>query len=85
MILVLILFAVGLFIGIKIAKSMKKKPMKSVPVEEGGVPTQPIETQVVKEPIKAIKVARVRIDIQGSKEKCINFCKGLKDLIQIER
>lgn len=84
MILVLILFAIGLFIGIKIAKSMKKKPI-NVPVEEGGVPTQPIETKVVKEPIKAIKVAGVRIDIQGSKEKCINFCKGLKDLIQIER
>ena len=84
MILVLILFAIGLFIGIKIAKFMKKKPI-NVPVEEGGVPTQPIETQEVKEPIKAIKVAGVRIDIQGSKEKCINFCKGLKDLIQIER
>lgn len=84
MILVLILFAIGLFIGIKIAKSMKKKPI-NVPVEEGGVPTQPVETKVVKEPIKAIKVAGVRIDIQGSKEKCINFCKGLKDLIQIER
>lgn len=84
MILVLILFAIGLFIGIKIAKFMKKKPI-NVPLEEGGVPTQPIETQEVKEPIKAIKVAGVRIDIQGSKEKCINFCKGLKDLIQIER
>lgn len=84
MILVLILFAIGLFIGIKIAKSMKKKPI-NVPVEEGGVPTQPVETKVVKEPIKAIKVAGLRIDIQGSKEKCINFCKGLKDLIQIER
>lgn len=84
MILVLILFAIGLFIGIKIAKSFKKKPI-NVPVEEGGVPTQPVETKVVKEPIKAIKVAGLRIDIQGSKEKCVNFCKGLKDLIQIER
>lgn len=80
-ILFLVAFIVTLIVGNKVIKAFKKKP--TVPVEEGGVPT--VETEVVKEPIKAIKVAGVRIDIQGSKEKCINFCKGLKDLIQIER
>lgn len=82
MIFFLVAFIVTLIVGFKVMKFFKK-PTKDVPIEEGGVPT--VETKVVKEPIKAIKVAGVRIDIQGSKEKCINFCKGLKDLIQIER
>lgn len=84
MILILILFAIGLFIGIKIAKSFKKKPMKSVPVEEGGVP-QPIETQEVKEPIKAVKIAGIRIDIKELKEKSSHLCEGLKHIIEVER
>lgn len=84
MILVLILFAIGLFIGIKIAKSMKKKPI-NVSVEEGGVPTQPVETKVVKEPIKAIKVAGLRIDIKELKEKSSHLCEGLKHIVEIER
>lgn len=85
MILVLILFAVGLFIGIKIAKSFKKKPMKSVPVEEGGIPSQPVETQEVKEPIKAVKIAGIRIDIKELKEKSSHLCEGLKHIVEIER
>lgn len=84
MILVLILFAVGLFIGIKIAKSFKKKPI-NVPVEEGGVPSQPVETQEVKEPVKAIKIVGIRIDIKELKEKSSHLCEGLKHIVEIER
>lgn len=84
MILVLILFAVGLFIGIKIAKSFKKKPI-NVSVEEGGVPSQPVEAQEVKEPIKAVKIAGIRIDIKELKEKSSHLCEGLKHIVEIER
>lgn len=76
MILILILFAIGLFIGIKIAKSTKKPISK----EE-----EPIEVKVVKEPIKAIKVAGIKVDIKELKEKSSHFCEGLKHIIEIER
>lgn len=81
MIFLVILFIVGFFIGIKIAKKHKQK--KSVPIEEGGVPT--IEAEEVKEPIKAIKIGGIRIDIKELKEKSSHLCEGLRHIIEIER
>lgn len=80
MFLILILFLVGLVIGIKIAKSVRKKKNS-----EANVPSGTIEAEEVKEPIKAIKVAGLRIDLKELREKSSHLCEGLKHIIEIER
>lgn len=81
-ILFLVAFVITLIVGNKVIKKFKKKP--TVPVEEGGVP-QPVEAQEVKEPIKAVKIAGIRIDIKELKEKSSHLCEGLKHIVEIER
>lgn len=80
MFLILILFLVGLVIGIKIAKSIKKKKNS-----EANIPSETIEAEEVKEPIKAIKVAGLRINLKELREKSSHLCEGLKHIIEIER
>lgn len=82
MIFFLVAFVITLIVGFKVMK-LFKKPTKSVTIEEGGVPT--IEAEEVKEPIKAIKIGGIRIDIKEWKEKSSHLCEGLKHIIEIER
>lgn len=66
------LFLLYLFLGIKIDKTRKQE--KAAEVEE-----------VKKEPIKAVKIGGVRVDIKELKEKSSHLCEGLKRIIQVER